>query len=86
MRWLPAIVNARPKIRVCPVEEGLTDWYDLDSFQAQSVERLQIPDFFGPQLEHVATEYAGLDVAVSKTRLFSCGTRGVVFLSIVSAR
>merc|ERR1719399_472942 len=55
--------------RECPIEQELFDWYDLDSFQSQSVERLQIPDFFNPQLVHCATEYAGIDVAVSRTRL-----------------
>lgn len=55
--------------RLCPIEQELFDWYDLDSFQSQSVERLQIPDFFSPQLVHVSTEYAGIDVAVSKTEL-----------------
>jgi len=53
----------------CPIEQELFDWYDLDSFQSQSVERLQIPDFFSPQLRHDSTEYAGIDVAVSRTRL-----------------
>lgn len=51
------------------LSEELFDWYDLDSFQSQSVERLQIPDFFSPQLVHCSTEYAGIDVAVSRTRL-----------------
>mmetsp|Transcript_118442 Transcript_118442/g.334886 ORF Transcript_118442/g.334886 Transcript_118442/m.334886 type:complete len:398 (+) Transcript_118442:155-1348(+) len=55
--------------RECPIEQELFDWYDLDSFQSQSVERLQIPDFFSPQLMHCSTEYAGIDVAVSRTRL-----------------
>jgi len=55
--------------RECPIEQELFDWYDLDSFQSQSVERLQIPDFFSPQLVHCSTEYAGIDVAVSRTRL-----------------
>eukprot|EP00929_Paragymnodinium_shiwhaense_P123100 TRINITY_DN9658_c0_g1_i1.p1 TRINITY_DN9658_c0_g1~~TRINITY_DN9658_c0_g1_i1.p1 ORF type:complete len:389 (-),score=52.71 TRINITY_DN9658_c0_g1_i1:193-1359(-) len=55
--------------RECPIEQELFDWYDLDSFQSQSVERLQIPDFFSPQLVHYSTEYAGIDVAVSRTRL-----------------
>lgn len=55
--------------RECPIEQELFDWYDLDSFQSQSVERLQIPDFFSPQLVHKSTEYAGIDVAVSRTRL-----------------
>jgi len=55
--------------RECPIEQELFDWYDLDSFQSQSVERLQIPDLFRPQLTHQSTEYAGIDVAVSRTRL-----------------
>jgi hypothetical protein len=55
--------------RECPIEQELFDWYDLDSFQSQSVERLQVPDFFSPQLVHGSTEYAGIDVAVSRTRL-----------------
>jgi hypothetical protein len=55
--------------RECPIEQELFDWYDLDSFQSQSVERLQIPDFFSPQLAHCSTEYAGIDVAVSRTKL-----------------
>jgi len=63
--------------RECPVEQELFDWYDLDSFQSQSVERLQIPDFFGPQLAHCNTEYAGIDVAVSKTR-FRAVAQGIV--------
>ena len=46
-----------------------TSRYDLDSFQAQSVEKLQIPDFFAPQMTHDTTEYSGIDVAVSRTRL-----------------
>lgn len=63
--------------RECPIEQELFDWYDLDSFQSQSVERLQIPDFFAPQLLHCATEYAGIDVAVSRTRL-RADAQGVV--------
>jgi len=63
--------------RECPIEQELFDWYDLDSFQSQSVERLQIPDFFSPQLVHCSTEYAGIDVAVSRTRL-RADTIGVV--------
>lgn len=55
--------------RACPIEQELFDWYDLEAFQSQSVERLQIPDFFGPQLVHYSTEFAGIDVAVSRTRL-----------------
>jgi len=55
--------------RECPIGQDLFDWYDIDSFQSQSVERLQIPDFFSPQLVHCSTEYAGIDVAVSRTRL-----------------
>lgn len=61
----------------CPIEQELFDWYDLDSFQSQSVERLQIPDFFYPQLAHCSTEYAGIDVAVSRTR-FRAEAQGVV--------
>merc|ERR1739848_127498 len=68
IQWLP-IVSSGIVARECPIEQELCDWYDLDSFQSQSVERLQIPDFFGPQLTHVATSYAGIDVAVSRTRL-----------------
>mmetsp|Transcript_10126 Transcript_10126/g.22347 ORF Transcript_10126/g.22347 Transcript_10126/m.22347 type:complete len:372 (-) Transcript_10126:118-1233(-) len=68
VQWKPvSSVPVQP--RECPIEEELFDWYDLDSFQAQSVERLQIPDFFAPQLQHEVTDYAGLDVAVSRTRL-----------------
>merc|ERR1719456_2054612 len=63
--------------RECPIEQELFDWYDLDSFQSQSVERLQIPDFFAPNLVHVETEYAGIDVAVSRTKL-RAGSAGVV--------
>lgn len=63
--------------RECPIEQELFDWYDLDSFQSQSVERLQIPDFFSPQLVHMSTEYAGIDVAVSRTRL-RAESQGVV--------
>jgi len=59
------------QIRECPIEQELFDWYDLDSFQSQSVERLQIPDFFSPQLYHCSTEYAGIDVAVSRTKLMA---------------
>jgi hypothetical protein len=74
--WRP--LEARGlQLRQCPIEEELFDWYDLDSFQAQSVERLQIPDFFSPQLVHESTEYAGLDVAVSRTRL-RASAQGVV--------
>lgn len=68
VQWHP--MEAFPVARrECPIEQELFDWYDLDSFQSQSVERLQIPDFFSPQLVHVSTEYAGIDVAVSRTRL-----------------
>lgn len=66
--WRPLVVFPI-QLRECPIEQELFDWYDLDSFQSQSVERLQIPDFFGPQLVHVSTEYAGIDVAVSRTKL-----------------
>lgn len=68
VRWRPLEVFPLQK-RECPIEQELFDWYDLDSFQSQSVERLQIPDFFSPQLVHISTEYAGIDVAVSRTRL-----------------
>jgi len=68
VRWHPLEVFPVQR-RECPIEQELFDWYDLDSFQSQSVERLQIPDFFSPQLTHVSTEYAGIDVAVSRTRL-----------------
>ncbi|CAE8628112.1 unnamed protein product [Polarella glacialis] len=68
VRWRPLEIFPI-QVRECPIEQELFDWYDLDSFQSQSVERLQIPDFFSPQLMHVSTEYAGIDVAVSRTRL-----------------
>lgn len=68
VKWHPLEVFPLQR-RECPVEQELFDWYDLDSFQSQSVERLQIPDFFSPQLIHCSTEYAGIDVAVSRTRL-----------------
>jgi len=68
VKWHPLEVYPVHK-RECPIEQELFDWYDLDSFQSQSVERLQIPDFFTPQLVHTSTEYAGIDVAVSRTRL-----------------
>jgi hypothetical protein len=68
VKWHPLEVFPLAK-RECPIEQELFDWYDLDSFQSQSVERLQIPDFFSPQLAHMSTEYAGIDVAVSRTRL-----------------
>jgi len=68
VRWHQLEVFPLQK-RECPIEQELFDWYDLDSFQSQSVERLQIPDFFSPQLVHCSTEYAGIDVAVSRTRL-----------------
>lgn len=77
VQWLPPIVNPAPVMRRCPLEEELFDWYDLDSFQSQSVEVLQIPDFFGPQLVHEWTEYAGIDIAVSRTR-FRASQPGVV--------
>jgi hypothetical protein len=67
-QWYPLEVFPQKKRR-CLVEDELFDWYDLDSFQSQSVERLQVPDFFSPQLAHRSTEYAGIDVAVSRTRL-----------------
>jgi len=68
VKWAPLeVFPIHP--RECPIEQELFDWYDLDSFQSQSVERLQIPDFFSPQLVHMSTEYAGIDVAVSRTRL-----------------
>merc|ERR1719389_904071 len=66
--WRPLVIFPIQK-RECPIEQERFDWYDLDSFQSQSVERLQIPDFFSPQLVHCSTEYAGIDVAVSRTRL-----------------
>lgn len=68
VRWNPLEVFPL-QTRECPIEQELFDWYDLDSFQSQSVERLQIPDFFSPQLVHGSTEYAGIDVAVSRTTL-----------------
>ncbi|CAK8985149.1 Uncharacterized protein SCF082_LOCUS27 [Durusdinium trenchii] len=68
VRWRPLEIFPVQE-RQCPIELELFDWYDLDSFQSQSVERLQIPDFFSVQLRHISTEYAGIDVAVSKTRL-----------------
>jgi len=68
VRWHPLEVFPLQS-RECPIEQELFDWYDLDSFQSQSVERLQIPDFFAPQLVHHSTEYAGIDVAVSRTSL-----------------
>jgi len=68
VRWHPLEVYPLLR-RECPIEQEMFDWYDLDSFQSQSVERLQIPDFFSPQLVHCSTEYAGIDVAVSRTRL-----------------
>lgn len=68
VNWHPLEVFPLQK-RECPIEQELFDWYDLDTFQSQSVERLQIPDFFRPQLRHCYTEYAGIDVAVSRTRL-----------------
>lgn len=77
VRWLPPVISPAPSMRLCPLEEELFDWYDLDSFQSQSVERLQIPDFFGPQLVHERTEYAGIDIAVSRTR-FRASAPGVV--------
>mmetsp|Transcript_7859 Transcript_7859/g.12795 ORF Transcript_7859/g.12795 Transcript_7859/m.12795 type:complete len:383 (+) Transcript_7859:156-1304(+) len=76
VKWCPLEVFPINK-RECPIEQELFDWYDLDSFQSQSVERLQIPDFFAPQLVHCSTEYAGIDVAVSRTRL-RAETVGVV--------
>jgi len=76
VRWRPMEVFPIQR-RECPIEQELFDWYDLDSFQSQSVERLQIPDFFSPQLTHYSTEYAGIDVAVSRTRL-RAGAQGVV--------
>jgi hypothetical protein len=68
IKWRPLRRDAIG-VRECYIEEDLMDWYDLDSFQAQSVEKLQIPDFFAPQMTHDSTEYAGIDVAVSRTRL-----------------
>lgn len=76
VNWHPLEVFPVAK-RECPIEQELFDWYDLDSFQSQSVERLQIPDFFSPQLVHCSTEYAGIDVAVSRTRL-RAESQGVV--------
>mmetsp|Transcript_81934 Transcript_81934/g.244342 ORF Transcript_81934/g.244342 Transcript_81934/m.244342 type:complete len:398 (-) Transcript_81934:107-1300(-) len=76
VRWHPLEVYPLQR-RECPIEQELFDWYDLDSFQSQSVERLQIPDFFSPQLVHCSTEYAGIDVAVSRTRL-RADAQGVV--------
>jgi len=76
VKWHPLEVYPLQR-RECPIEQELFDWYDLDSFQSQSVERLQIPDFFSPQLVHCSTEYAGIDVAVSRTRL-RADAQGVV--------
>ncbi len=52
------------KISSCPVEEEHDDWMDFDSFAANSTERLQNPNFFGPQLQHRSTEYAGYGDAI----------------------
>jgi len=68
LAWYPLEVSSIQR-RSCPIEQELFDWYDIEAFQSQSVERLQIPDFFGPQLVHRSTEFAGIDVAVSRTRL-----------------
>lgn len=76
VHWRPLEVYPLQS-RECPIEQELFDWYDLDSFQSQSVERLQIPDFFSPQLLHCSTEYAGIDVAVSRTAL-RADAQGVV--------
>lgn len=76
IRWSPLGASGIAA-RECPIEQELCDWYDLDSFQSQSVEKLQIPDFFTPQLMHDQTEYAGIDVAVSRTRFVASAT-GVV--------
>jgi hypothetical protein len=76
VRWHPLEVYPLQR-RECPIEQEMFDWYDLDSFQSQSVERLQIPDFFSPQLVHRSTEYAGIDVAVSRTKL-QAEAQGVV--------
>ena len=38
---------------------------------------MQIPDFFSVQLRHISTEYAGIDVAVSRTQL-RADAQGVV--------
>jgi hypothetical protein len=76
VRWHPLEVYPLNS-RECPIEQELFDWYDLDTFQSQSVERLQIPDFFSPQLVHQSTEYAGIDVAVSRTTL-RAESQGVV--------
>ncbi|CAD7976724.1 unnamed protein product [Amoebophrya sp. A25] len=69
VQWLPPRFAVAPSMRKCPVEEELHDWYDLDGFMLHSTERLQIPNFFTPQLEHLSTQYAGLDIAVSKSWL-----------------
>jgi hypothetical protein len=76
IKWRPLRLESIG-YRDCPLEDELMDWYDLDSFQSQSVEKLQIPDFFAPQLTHDSTEYAGIDVAVSRTQLVAAET-GVV--------
>jgi len=76
VKWHPLEVYPLQR-RECPIEQELFDWCDLDSFQSQSVERLQIPDFFSPQLVHCSTEYAGIDIAVSRTRL-RADAQGVV--------
>mmetsp|Transcript_5903 Transcript_5903/g.14993 ORF Transcript_5903/g.14993 Transcript_5903/m.14993 type:complete len:396 (+) Transcript_5903:166-1353(+) len=76
VRWHPLEIFPL-QARECPIEQELFDWYDLDTFQSQSVERLQIPDFFSPQLVHCSTEYAGIDVAVSRTTL-RAESQGVV--------
>ena len=76
VRWRPLEIFPVQE-RQCPIEQELFDWYDLDSFQSQSVERLQIPDFFSVQLRHISTEYAGIDVTVSRTQL-RADAQGVV--------
>eukprot|EP00392_Amoebophrya_sp_AT5.2_P016674 g16963.t1 len=69
VKWHQPLTAAAPSARPCSIDEEHTDWFDFDTFSANCQERLQLPNFFAPQLVHRFTNYAGLDVAVSRSYL-----------------
>ncbi|CEM03254.1 unnamed protein product [Vitrella brassicaformis CCMP3155] len=66
-RWMPLRGEPATK-QIFPLEKELDDWYELDLFQSQTVERLSVPNHFEPHLRHESTVFSGIDIAVSKTR------------------
>ncbi len=52
--------------RACPLEKDVAgDWYDLDSYQSLSIERLHVPGSFGGRLEHGEKSGVGGFVIIS---------------------